>query len=140
MDGKRLGIGKFVAGRDSEKAFTLLEAMIALAILSFGILGVVAMFTTSIGGNSQGRSMTEAATLAQSQLDYLATGKDYNGLNSGSSAGLNPDGTAGGRYNVTWTVTSSFSPLKMKRVNVAVTWTVKGENHKVEYDTLRAKE
>jgi type IV pilus assembly protein PilV len=67
-------------GRESEKGtvqpeggFTLLEVMVAIAILSFGILAVATMQSNAIRSNFRGYHLTEATTLAQDRIEYLTT-------------------------------------------------------------------
>ena len=56
-----------------EGGFTLLEVMVAIAILSFGILAVATMQTSAIRANYMGYRLTEATTLAQDRIEYLTT-------------------------------------------------------------------
>ena len=51
--------------------FTLIEVMIAISILSFGLLGLAAMQLYAMQGRSSGRHSTFAATLAQTHMDEL---------------------------------------------------------------------
>lgn len=131
--------------RNDDMGFTLLEVMIALSILAVGILGVIGMFTTSIGGNAQGKHMTEATNLAQSKLDYLANSEIFANLTS------SPLPVTSGIYTMTWKKTEPIPALgnKLKMIKVTVTWQsrkvggVSGGGslmmHKVELETLRAK-
>lgn len=78
--------------RLADRGFTLLEVMIAMAILSVGILGLVGMQITAIRANRQGSKMSQALFLAESELDVLM---DYGyadtrlvDANSGNNPGL----------------------------------------------------
>ena len=51
--------------------FTILEVLIALAILAIGILAVATMQATAIKGNSQAIGITEGITLAQDKVEEL---------------------------------------------------------------------
>jgi prepilin-type N-terminal cleavage/methylation domain-containing protein len=119
--------------RNDDSGFTLLEVMISLSILAVGILGVVGMFTTSIGGNAQGKHMTEATDHAQSKLDYQANAEIFANLTSGSETN--------GIYTITWQKTEPIPALgnKLKKIKVTTSWQTKGVTHKVELETLRAK-
>lgn len=60
--------------RDSrvrDDGFTLLEVIIAIAILTFGLLAVASMQSTAIRGNYLGYRVTEGATLAQDRMEFL---------------------------------------------------------------------
>jgi len=137
------GMKKFpVTDRKGQEGFTLLEAMVSLTILAVGILGVIGMFVTSIGGNAQGRHMTEATSLAQSKLDELANMVPYVNLADDSETGLNPDGSisASGLYNRSWTVTQPVGALDMMQITGRVEWTTKGRTHEIEMSSLRYKD
>ena len=56
-----------------EGGFTLIEVLVAIAILSFGILAVAMMQTSAMRANYTGYRLTEATTLAQDRLEYLKT-------------------------------------------------------------------
>jgi type IV pilus assembly protein PilV len=51
--------------------FTLVEVMIAITILSIGMLAVNTMQVQSIGGNSRARSVTTASIFAAEQIENL---------------------------------------------------------------------
>ena len=50
---------------------TLLEVMIALAVLAMGLLAMLAMQISAMRGGKYGRHTTEAAQLARDQMEYL---------------------------------------------------------------------
>ncbi len=60
-----------------EGGFTLLEVIVAISILTFGILAVASMQSAAIRGNQLGYRVTEGSTLAQDRLEFLLT-KPYN--------------------------------------------------------------
>lgn len=56
-----------------DAGFTLVEVMIAMFILTAGILAVVGMFTASMKANQFGRDMTVANRLAQNLMEQVKT-------------------------------------------------------------------
>ena len=59
--------------KTGEQGFTIMEVLIAIAILSFGILAVAVMQTSAMRTNYTGYRLTEATTLAQDRLEFLKT-------------------------------------------------------------------
>ena len=52
-----------------QEGFTLLEAMIALMVLTIGVLGMMSMQTTAIRGNARGSLMTVASNVAAKKIE-----------------------------------------------------------------------
>jgi len=129
-----------VGYENGREGFTLLEVMIALSILAVGLLGVIGMFATSSGGNSQGRNMTEASQLAQSELDRLTNIEEYNNLAVGTSAtetGLKFDTSSNRSFSRNYTVFEPKTSLNLKLITVNVEWVTKGQTHRVVMSSLR---
>ncbi len=56
-----------------KRGFSLLEVLIAICLLSIGILGLVTLQSRSIRGNDLGNRTTQAVALAQDQVEQLIT-------------------------------------------------------------------
>jgi type IV pilus assembly protein PilV len=54
-----------------EAGFTLLEVIVAVSILTIGLLAVASMQTAAIRGNDTAYHVTESATWAQNRLEAL---------------------------------------------------------------------
>ena len=65
------GTMKSVKNQMQDKGFTLIEVILAIMILSFGIMGVAAMQVTALKANASTRSLTTATTWAADQLEKL---------------------------------------------------------------------
>jgi prepilin-type N-terminal cleavage/methylation domain-containing protein len=126
---------------NSDKGFTLLETMVALTILVFGMLAVTAMFYTAIGGNSQGGRMTDAVSLAQQTLEALKASPyaDIASKKLASDRKIKVDGTPGGPYTRYWNVTTNTS-LGLKKITVFVNWSARDRKHVVQLFTQRAND
>ncbi|MCK5100316.1 MAG: prepilin-type N-terminal cleavage/methylation domain-containing protein, partial [Desulfobacteraceae bacterium] len=61
----------FFVPKPSQKGFTILEVMIAMAIFAIGILGVAKMQIKSTTGNTTARTITEATTVAVDRVERL---------------------------------------------------------------------
>jgi len=57
--------------KKGEGGFTILEVVIAISILSVGLLAVAVMQTTAIRGNDYAYRVTESTTWAQDRLEAL---------------------------------------------------------------------
>ena len=117
------------AGLRSESGFTLIEIMIAIAILAIGILGLMAMQLTAAKSNTQARKVTESAAWAADEFERLLL-VDYDDLAAGATTPpesmLNdaaiPADTYRGPYSVTYNVTEDDPIVNVKRIDVTVAW------------------
>jgi type IV pilus assembly protein PilV len=79
----------------SSRGFTLIEVMMALTVLTIGILGIVAMQKATVVANSDAQQVTVATNIARTWLDRLQ--RDANMWNHPSS--INPVSDIG---DTTW--------------------------------------
>jgi type IV pilus assembly protein PilV len=116
--------------RTRAEGFTLLEIMITLAILGFGLLAMAAMQITAMSGGRAGRHTTQAGVVARDQMETfqrVAWGSAQLAATAGWTAPVTvnntPDGGAGAEqsYAVSWRVTN-VDPSWIKNVDVRVTW------------------
>jgi type IV pilus assembly protein PilV len=100
----------------SEKGFTLLEVIVAISILSIGILAVASMQIMSLKGDAFAQSRTESATWAQDKMEeLLSLPYDHPNLTVGSSYS---DETRG-NYLIRYTVeNNAVSNTKLLTVSV----------------------
>ena len=54
----------------NEKGFSLIEVIVAVAVLAIGILSVSVLQTSSLRLNANARGITEASTFAADELEY----------------------------------------------------------------------
>lgn len=83
-----------------QKGFTLLEMLVAGAILTVGLLGVAAMMIAAINGNGQSRRMTIATNLTQQLIEEMKA-MDFDclfmpGANNDISANTEPQKNVNG--------------------------------------------
>jgi len=120
----------------SKKGFTLLEVLIALAILSVGVLGIATMRIISTRGNCFGHYLTEASYTAQDRLEFLDAlpydspqlqPMDYDDANI-NIAGI----VFSRRYRVV------DDPNTGRRITYTVSWN-DGVNRSVVFSTIRSE-
>jgi len=117
---------------DNQSGFTLLEVLIAISILTVGLLGVAQMQIMGIKGNYFSGNTTAALTLAEEKMEDLL-GKSYTDAElagSGAPGTNHPDtnnpidetGQAGGIYTRMWTIIDNTPIADTKTVTVSVGW------------------
>jgi type IV pilus assembly protein PilV len=138
---------------DNQSGFTLLEVLIAISILTVGLLGVAQMQIMGIRGNYFSGNTTAALTLAEEKMEDLL-GKSYtddslkddepgNNANLTSittidhAENVNEDGqpVAGGFYRRIWNVADDTPILGTKTVAVIATWD--NDSHRVTLSCIK---
>lgn len=107
---------------NGEKGFTLLEILIAIVILSIGILALTRMQVTSIGTNDIAGQITEGTAHTGSEIETVIN-RAYNDATLDDG---NVSTTVYGQYSVTMTVTDSVPIPLVKRINMVVSWNDRG--------------
>ncbi len=115
--------------------FTLMEVLITIVLLTVGLLGMAALTTGIINGNTHSRRLTTATTLAQDKIE------DVRRL--GSSSMPSVDTTTTEDYNTitdyplfkrTTTTAVSSPASNMKTITITVSWD--SDSHSVSLQTI----
>ena len=122
------------------RGFTILESMIALAVILIGILAITQMQTTQVAAGTSSRQRVEASLLAQQVIEGLrayATIPATGGATAYADIATGADSVAssGVTYARNWTVESKTGP-EHKVVAVTVTWTGSGKAESVTLTTI----
>ena len=114
----------------NQKAFTLIEVLVTMAILSFGILGVLSMQFAAMNANSYSSGLTDATTYAGDKMEKLLN-ESYAGLVDGSDTE--------GEYTITWDVTAPgvAGTDNTKSVLLTVSWTEKSRARSVAMYSIK---
>jgi prepilin-type N-terminal cleavage/methylation domain-containing protein len=141
-----------------QEGFTLLEIIIAIAMLSLGILAIATMQVSAIKGNVHASGITEGITLAQERVEQLMPLhynhfdlSDGSGDNDGQ-AGLGDDANAdhqdpnnpiklsgfGQQYNIYWNIAEDWPLPNTKTIRVIVTWTERGNQRSASLEFAKA--
>jgi type IV pilus assembly protein PilV len=83
--------------RRGEAGFTLVEILIAVSVISLGLVGVAAGFLYAVGGLEAGRQQTTATFLAEQRIEQLKAQALNNFLNV--TTGNYPNEAYGAIYN-----------------------------------------
>jgi general secretion pathway protein I len=73
--------------QDPARGFTLLEVMVAVAIMSIVLVSVYRLHSQSLAMNTETRFYTQAPMLAQSKLAEMGTGEDAEFINDSGDFG-----------------------------------------------------
>ena len=104
----------------NEQGFTLIEALIALFVLTVGVLGMMTLQTTAIRSNYRASTMTTASTVAAGQLEQLRALPFTSGpLNPANSPFTTTDSASG--YTITVNVSDAPAPMVGKAKDITVT-------------------
>jgi type IV pilus assembly protein PilV len=127
-----------------EGGFTLLEIIIAISILTFGLLAVASMQTTAIRGNDNASNITEATTFAQDTLEDLMalryTNAALDDVNPGVGTPTNhaippPIGYTG----LSYTVDDDNPVSNAKLITVTITWQDKGVQRQTVLTSVKSR-
>ena len=109
-----------------EKGFTLLEVIVAISILTFGLLAVASMQMTAIRGNYNASNITEATTVAQDRLEDLM-GLLYSDPLLDPGNGLSdPAPPSPSGYTITYDVSGNNPIINTRLITMTVQWQDKG--------------
>ena len=102
-----------------EGGFTLVELLIAVSILSAGLLALGSMQVSAISGSAYSANVTEGSTLAADRLEkLLALPYTHADLSSGAHADPNPPT---GR-TVRWNIVDNAPLVNTKTITLTVQW------------------
>ena len=107
---------------NNQKGFSLVELLIALAILALSMLAAASMQFGSIRNNASGNMATQANMLAKAKMEELKSATDLTTLDpGGEETGIDAAGQPGGIYTRRYAV-ENLGPTA-RRITVTVEWT-----------------
>ena len=123
----------------NNKGFTLIEVLVAMVILSVGLLGTAALITGIINGNKVSNRVSTATTCAQDKMENIK-GLGYSGMPASDTTTTEPYNsiTNYSLYKrVTFTDVDNPPATNMKTVTVTVSWD--SDNSSIELKTILAQ-
>lgn len=119
--------------RDNPNGFSLVEVIIAMAILSLAMLAAASMQINSIRNTTSGNIVTQANMLAKAKLEELKNTRDLTTISNGAENGIDSEGQPGGIYDRSWTVDSMGTTAR--RIKVTVQWNKGSQTRMVSIST-----
>ena len=120
-----------VDAKNESQGFTLLEVLMAIVILSVGLLGMASLTVGIINGNVFSKNLSTATTLAQDKMEELRA-QNYSDVVGETKASLASPFANYKRQVVVDTTTLT----DMKIVTVTVYWTQRGGERNVQQKTI----
>ena len=152
-------------GRESkQEGFTLVEILIAIAILALGLLAVATMQIRAIKTNAIASGISQGLTLGQAKVEelmnlsysHLDLDDDGGGVSNGTGQDADDDGVdddggnfglddttsadgsdANGRYTIYWNIAVDEPVTSSKTIRVIVTWTERGKDKRIALDFIK---
>ena len=111
----------------NQKGFTLLELLIALTILTIGLLGLAGLHIAAIQGNVSGFKISTAAAVAQERIEELkALDASATALSAGAHADDGNQVVQGITYNRSYTIQDNTPVTGTSTITLTVTWVEPG--------------
>ena len=111
----------------NQKGFTLLELLIALTILTIGLLGLAGLHIAAIQGNVSGFKISTAAAVAQERIEELkALDASATALTAGAHADDGNQVVQGITYNRSYTIQDNTPVTGTSTITLTVTWVEPG--------------
>src|SRR5215831_1220609 len=108
-----------------EKGLTLLEVLVAMVVLSLGLLALAKMQITAIQVNAASGRLTQGTAIAQDKVEQLMalpyTDPQLDDKN------LHTETRPAQGYTITWQVVQDDFAVGVKTINLTVTWSNRGQ-------------
>lgn len=119
--------------RGARSGFTLLEVMVALAIVSVALVSLLALGNRSIATHARLQRLTQATLLAQQKMAVTEVDAQLGRLERSRQEGVFPEPYAGYR----WRLEFAGTPLaSVQMVTVTVIWGEETRNESVNLTSL----
>jgi type IV pilus assembly protein PilV len=122
----------------NKKGLSLLEVLVAMLILAFGVLGLAPMIVTTMFSGSYSNEVTRANVIAQDKMEFMKNLISFTPLPWTEVSSINGLFTRTTRVDVD--TTNSSVPAGVYRIKVTINWIDKaGKTRTVNYYTYKMR-
>jgi len=123
----------------NKKGIALLEVLVAMIVLAFGVLSLAPMIVISMYGNSYSNQVTVADAIAQDRLEEIKTWTEVNPIPYSQTVN-NIRGTFTRETLISDVTTDASVPNGVYKIQVTLSWTDQKQlPRSVTYFTYKAK-
>ena len=119
----------FPSTKSHQQGVVLIEAMIAIVIFAFGVLGIVGLQAAMVRNTTEAKFRSEASYIAQQYIGLIWTDSDNIGNSLFTADKPLTDRLPGGALDI------SVNPNNPQQIDVTVRWTPPGETQTHSYTT-----
>lgn len=123
---------KTIFSMTDARGFTLVEVLVAMVVLSIGIIALTSMQSTGIKGNATANILTTGGTWAADTVEQVFA-MDYDTLADGNTTSVD------GNYSINWDVTDDTPMPDTKTVAITVSSPDMGQQRNVVINYIKAK-
>jgi len=116
------------------RGFTLIEVVVAIVMLTFGVLASASLTAALMKSNRGVTNRTRAVELSREKIEDLQSERFADIASGGDAVGVR-----GISYNRSWTVTANSPIANVKTITLNVTWTDRQGTHTVSNQTIRGQ-
>lgn len=107
------------------RGFTLAEVLLAMTILSIGVLGVLEVFSLSWRYGREGYDRRQAVRIAQAELELAVHSLEEVGAGRSGSAGV-----------YLWELKITDAAERLKKATITVNWTRQGQTRSLKLSQI----
>ena len=126
---------------DNKSGFTLIEVLMAVALLALGLFSLSMMQGHFASGNSQSRQIIRATDIATAKLDELANADlDHSDLDTSANPHTETITDYPLDYTLQWDVVTADTEIETDQVldiDLTVSWTQGGQGHSLNFHWIR---
>jgi Tfp pilus assembly protein PilV len=117
----------------SEHGSSFIEVLAAVAVFAVVVIGLSPALLNTRKMAELSKNQSVATTLAEDKVEQIRT---LSTVASGSDGPFNDDGTTGGIFSRSWTVTANSPTTGISRVEVVVSWRDRPSTSSIRLVTL----